>query len=85
MESVPSGFMDIKITLSGFPVYNEELNLCDELNKNNFTCPLNVKHYEMLWTSVIPSDSPHGTYQGTETWLNQDKKQILCFKYQYSL
>jgi len=77
--------MNIKAYFSGYPVENDSLNLCEELQKNNIECPLQPGFKNFTWDNTVPTGLPSGTIKGTEQWTDENNNEILCFQYSMSV
>jgi len=78
-EEVTDGELSVKATLSGFPIVNDKYNLCEELSKSDYLCPLDKGSHKMTWNNTVPSGI-HGAFSMKESW-DFSTRNILCFQY----
>lgn len=76
---IVDGTEELKITLSGFPVVNEKLPLCE-----NVPCPIGNGLYNVSWDGDVPS-GVHGALLISENWKMTNGTSILCFSVGYSI
>jgi hypothetical protein len=74
---ITSGTEDLKVTLSGFPIVNEQLPLCD-----NVPCPIGNGFHNFSWNGDVPT-GVHGSVLVSENWKMDNGSSILCFSVGY--
>lgn len=78
-STIHDGTEQLKVTLSGFPVVNENLPLCD-----NVPCPIGNGFHNFSWDGDVPT-GVHGTVLVSEDWKMTNGTSILCFTVSYDI
>lgn len=84
-ETVTGGSANYYVTLSGFPIVNQKNDLCKDLQNGPTPCPLNKGPIKSQINGVIPSNTPHGSYNTKITWTNSNNQEILCIQFDFTI
>ena len=79
-EVVTSGKITLKVLIHKFPIFSHEFVLCDIASDAGDKCPIKQETRVLKLEEELPSIPP-GTYTGTITAIDQEGKEILCFKF----
>jgi hypothetical protein len=74
---INDGTEQLKVSLSGYPIVNENLPLCD-----NVPCPIGNGFHNFSWDGNVPT-GVHGAVLVSEDWLMTNGSSILCFSVGY--
>lgn len=78
-QTINDGTESLKITLSGFPIVNENLPLCE-----NVPCPIGNGYHNFSWNGDVPT-GVHGNVLIYEDWKMTNGTRILCFSVSYDI
>jgi len=78
-NTINDGTEQLKVTLSGFPILNENLPLCD-----NVPCPIGNGFHNFSWDGDVPT-GVHGDVLVNEDWKMTNGSSILCFSVGYKI
>mmetsp|Transcript_75266 Transcript_75266/g.119657 ORF Transcript_75266/g.119657 Transcript_75266/m.119657 type:complete len:156 (+) Transcript_75266:96-563(+) len=77
-EVVQSGSIDVVAKLDRITVYKKDLDLCTEVKKGNYSCPLNATAYNLQQLIQIPQIPVHGHMDVNVQITDQNNTQLLC-------
>jgi hypothetical protein len=78
-KTVTGGKAKFLTSISGIPIMNTEVDLCDSLKDSPTPCPLEAGPIQSVNPGSIPSASPLGTLESKVTYTDTDGTQILSF------
>lgn len=78
-HDITDGTEDLKVSLSGYPIVNQKLALCE-----NVPCPIGNGFHNFSWDGDVPS-GVHGDIDINEDWKMTNGSSILCFTVVYQL
>lgn len=56
---VPGAVVEVKVHFIGSQIYHHKFDICDELGKLGYKCPLAPGHYSFNKTFDVPKKAPH--------------------------
>ncbi|KAI9102554.1 ML domain-containing protein [Phlyctochytrium arcticum] len=69
----------ISAKLGIIPVYNSELDICEETEKVGIPCPIEAGKRDIVITKLIPDIMPSGTFNLKVEATNANGKPIVCY------
>lgn len=83
-ERIEGGVYNYKATLSGFPIMNENGDLCEKLAESQTPCPL-WGWEKSIDNITIASGTPKGKYSATANYGMTNGTTILCVIYEFTV
>ncbi|KAL3623469.1 hypothetical protein CASFOL_029524 [Castilleja foliolosa] len=79
-KSISGGKIKIDVSYFGFHVHNENHDLCGDL-----LCPVSVGDFVLSHSLELPIFIPPGSYTLRMTMDDENKKQLTCFTFNFSV
>jgi len=77
-ETVTSGTINEVAKVDGFPIINQNYDLCTEIVEAGLSCPLAPDNYDISQTLQIGSIPISGTVNSVTKMYDQNKKMLAC-------
>jgi len=78
--TVTGGNILLNVKYSIVTLINKNFDLCTEV-ESQAKCPFPAGPWGLTVSELIPGDAPGGSYTGTATLTDQNKKEIACIKF----
>lgn len=79
-QEITGGTFEIKTYYLGIEIGDDKGNFCDLTQ-----CPIPAGEFELVSTSVFPSDAPNGSYKSHMVTRNQNNEVLYCTELQFSV
>jgi len=79
-ETVTAGTINEVAKVDGFPIINENYNLCTEIIEAGLHCPLAPGNYDITQTLQIGSIPISGTVSSVTKMYDQSNKMLACIQ-----
>jgi len=79
-ETVTSGTINEVAKVDGFPIINENYDLCTEIIEAGLHCPLAPANYDITQTLQIGSIPISGTVSSVTKMYDQNKNMLACIQ-----